>query len=82
MSIVLVLGVDPRLVGEALERAGADGDVIVLDPSAGSLEDLEGRLRDPRLWYQIGDAEVVPLPDRFADAAFGPGSPDLERVLR
>jgi len=82
MSVVLVVGTEEALVGEALERAGSDGDVVVLDPSPGSLEELERRVRDPRLWYQIGDADVVPLPDCFADAALGAGSPDVERVLR
>ena len=82
MTIVLVLGADAHLVGAALARAGADGDVIVLDPSAGSLEQLERDATDPRVWYQIGDAEVVPLPDRFADEAIGATSRDVERVLR
>jgi hypothetical protein len=82
MTIVLVLGADAHLVGQALERAGADGDVVVLDPSAGNLERLERSVRDPRLWYQIGDSEIVPLPDRFADAALGCCSGDVERVLR
>ena len=82
MSIVLVLGADSNLVGEALERAGADGDVIVIDPSALSLEELERGAPDPRLWYQIGDSEIVPLPDGFADQAIGGGSRDVERVLR
>ena len=82
MTVVLVLGADASLVGEALKRAGEDGDVVVLDPSAGSLEELERSLPDPRLWYQIGGSEVVPLPDRFADAALGGSSTDVERVLR
>jgi ubiquinone/menaquinone biosynthesis C-methylase UbiE len=82
MSVVVVLGTDATLVGEALERAGSDGDVVVLDPSAGNLEELERIVRDSRLWYQIGDAEVVPLPDRFADAALGGSSLDVDRVLR
>ena len=82
MSIVLVLAADAGLVGDALGRAGPDGDVVVLDPSAQSLEQLERSVRDPRLWYQIGDAEVVPLPDDYADEALGAASPDVERVLR
>ena len=82
MTVVLVLGADASLVGEALKRAGEDGDVVVLDPSAGSLEELERSVPDPRLWYQIGDSEVVPLPDQSVDAAVGSGSSDVERVLR
>ena len=82
MSTVLVLGADGELVARALEQAGDGGGVIVLDPSAGALEALERAVRDPRVWYQIGDASVVPLPDRSVDDVLGAASPDVERVLR
>jgi ubiquinone/menaquinone biosynthesis C-methylase UbiE len=82
MSTVLVLEADAALVGEALEEAGPDGDVVVLDSSPASLERLERMTPDPRLWYQIGDPEVVPLPDRFVDVVVGGRSPDVDRVLR
>ena len=81
-AVVLVLRADERLVADALERAGEGGGVIVLDPSAERLEALERALPDPRVWYQIGDAGVVPLPDDSVDAAVGDPSPDVERVIR
>ena len=80
--VVLVVRGDERLVADALSRAGADGDVIVVEASCERLEALEQAFPDPRLWYQIGDAEVVPLPDDFVDAALGEASPDVERVVR
>ena len=79
---VLVLRADERLAADGLERAGADGDVIVVDPSSAQLESLERSLPDSRVWYQIGDATVVPLPDDFVDAALGGGGGDVQRVLR
>jgi ubiquinone/menaquinone biosynthesis C-methylase UbiE len=81
-AVVLVLRADERLVADALERAGEGGGVIVLDPSAERLEALERALPDPRVWYQIGDARVVPLPDDSVDAVVGDPSPDVERVIR
>jgi ubiquinone/menaquinone biosynthesis C-methylase UbiE len=80
--MVLVLGADEALVADALGRAGDDGGVIVLDHSANRLAELERLLPDARIWYLIGDAEVVPLPDGSIDAALGRSSPDVERVLR
>ena len=63
-------------------RAGEDGDVIALDPSVDALERLEAAVRDPRLWFLLGDAEIVPLPDCSVDEVVGGASADLERVLR
>jgi hypothetical protein len=82
MATLLVVGADEELLDGALARLGEDDGAIVLDPSAGALEALEQSVRDPRIWYQIGDAEVVPLPDRFVDDALGERSSDVERVLR
>jgi ubiquinone/menaquinone biosynthesis C-methylase UbiE len=82
MATVLVVGADEELLGGALARLGEDDGAIVLDPSAAALEALEQAIRDPRVWYQIGDAEVVPLPDRSVDEAMGERSGDVERVLR
>jgi len=80
--MVLVLGADPALVAGVLERLG-DADVIVLDESAGRLEHLLDALADPRVWFMIGDPEVIPLPDRAVDEVVGvSGSPEVERVTR
>jgi len=81
--VLLVVGGDDGLVAEALAQAGEDGGVIVIDPSSARLVELERRWRDPRLWLQIGDAEVIPLPDGSVDRVLGSGpSPELERVCR
>jgi hypothetical protein len=79
---VLVLGADEAAAAGALDALGEDEGLIVLDPSPRALEALERALRDARVWYQIGDAAIVPLPDRFVDEAIGERSPDVERVLR
>jgi hypothetical protein len=79
---VLVLGADEEVVKRSLAGLGDDDGLIVLDPSAGALEALENAVRDPRVWFQIGDPQVVPLPDATVDAAIGEHSPDVERVLR
>jgi ubiquinone/menaquinone biosynthesis C-methylase UbiE len=77
-----VLVLDAGLLGAALGDAG-DEDVIVVDPSAVRLEELERAARDPRAFFLIGDAAILPLPDRSVDAAVGEGvEPELRRVLR
>jgi arsenite methyltransferase len=53
----------------ALERLGDDGEVIALDISVDCLEDLRASCDDPRVWYLIGAAEVLPLPDATTDVA-------------
>jgi arsenite methyltransferase len=52
----------------ALDRLGEDGEVIALDIEVDCLEALRGSCDDPRVWYLIGSAEVLPLPDAFVDA--------------
>jgi hypothetical protein len=80
--MVLVLGADASVVADVLGRLG-DDDLIVLDQSAGRLELLLDGLADPRLWFMIGDAEVIPLPDGAADEVVGtPPSPEVARVTR
>jgi ubiquinone/menaquinone biosynthesis C-methylase UbiE len=79
---VLVLGADEDVVARTLAALGEEDGLIVLDPSAGALEALEQAVPDARIWYQIGDAEVVPLPDRSVDDVVGERGPDVTRVLR
>jgi ubiquinone/menaquinone biosynthesis C-methylase UbiE len=77
-----LLVLDGRLLGNALDRAG-DEDVIVIDHSAAELERLELETADPRVFYLIGDPEILPLPDASVDAALGEGEElELRRVLR
>jgi ubiquinone/menaquinone biosynthesis C-methylase UbiE len=81
--VLLVLGAASGLVDEALERGGPDADVLVVDPTAARLEALEQALSDPRVWFLIGDADVLPLPDASVDTVLGgAASPELERVCR
>jgi ubiquinone/menaquinone biosynthesis C-methylase UbiE len=79
----LVVGADPSLLAGELERMGEDDDVIVLDESAERLELLEDAFADPRVWFMIGDAEVIPLPDASVDEVVGaPASAEVGRVSR
>ena len=77
-----VLVLDGSLLDDALGQAG-DEDVVVLDPSADRLEQLERDARDPRVSYLIGEPAVLPLPDAWVDAVLGRGvEAELHRVLR
>jgi hypothetical protein len=80
--MVIVFGADASVVAGVLGRLG-DDDLVVLDESAGRLESLLDGLADPRLWFMIGDAEVIPLPDGSADEVVGAtASPEVARVTR
>ncbi|HEY7692955.1 MAG TPA: methyltransferase domain-containing protein [Gaiellaceae bacterium] len=77
-----ILVLDGSLLTEALADAG-DEDVYVIDQHAAELERLERETADPRVFYLIGNAEILPLPDRSVDRALGgEGTPELGRVLR
>jgi hypothetical protein len=78
----LVVGADAGVVTGVLERLG-DEDVVVLDDSADRLITLFDQLADPRIWFSVGDAEVIPLPDGSADEVIGAAaSPEVARVMR
>jgi ubiquinone/menaquinone biosynthesis C-methylase UbiE len=82
MSTVLVVGADPALVAGALAGLG-DEDLVVLDASAERLEAIEDEVGDPRVWFMIGDADVIPLPDASVDEVVGVGiSAEVDRVSR
>jgi ubiquinone/menaquinone biosynthesis C-methylase UbiE len=81
---VLVVGAGSESeLALALDRVGDAGDVFVIDPSPDALADLEARVRDGRLWFLLGDADVLPLPDRSVDLvlAMDGDSPEARRVL-
>lgn len=79
----LVVGADSGLLAAELGRMGEDDDVIVLDESAARLAELEGEVADPRVWFMIGDAQVIPLPDGTVDEVVGAGdSAEVDRVSR
>jgi arsenite methyltransferase len=52
----------------ALDRIGEDGVVYAVDPSPDALDELRAHVNRPGIWYAVGKAEVLPLPDAFADA--------------
>jgi ubiquinone/menaquinone biosynthesis C-methylase UbiE len=78
---VLVLGGD--LLDAALDELGADELLIVVDPSAERLEELQREFPDPRVTFLIGDGAVIPVPDRSVDRVLGEADEaERERVLR
>lgn len=78
-----VLVLEGDLLDEALAQAGEDELLIVIDPSASRLEELEREFPDPRITFLIGDPDILPVPDRSVDVVFGGGSKsELRRVLR
>ena len=78
-----ILVLDGDLLPGALAQLAGDELLIVVDPSAGRLEELEERFPDPRISWLIGDGEVIPIPDASVDRVLGPGSEaELRRVLR
>jgi SAM-dependent methyltransferase len=86
-SDVAFLGAEAELIGPVLSHIG-DTDVFVFDDSVPRLEELQHTFADPRLWFLIGDAEVMPLPNESVDAmVFGAHAGDVNvpealRVLR
>jgi len=52
----------------AVERVGAEGDVIALDISVDALEELRAHAIAPNISYLIGSADVLPLRDESLDA--------------
>ena len=78
----LVISDDASVVAGALGGLG-DDDLIVLEGSADVLERMEDEIADPRVWFMIGDADVIPLPDRSVDEVVGvPSSGEVTRVTR
>jgi ubiquinone/menaquinone biosynthesis C-methylase UbiE len=71
------------LVREALAGLTGFDEIVVIDPSAEALEQLEAELTDPRLDYLLGGLPVLPLPDASVHRVvgdFGPDDPEIARV--
>ena len=51
----------------ATERVGENGDVIAIDISVDCLEQVRAIASASNLFYLIGTADVLPLPDEYAD---------------
>lgn len=52
----------------AVERVGPDGDVIALDISVDTLEELRSQTGAPNISYLVAQADVLPLRDESVDA--------------
>jgi ubiquinone/menaquinone biosynthesis C-methylase UbiE len=78
-----VLVLDGDLTRLALDELADDELMIVVDPSAARLEELEKRFPDPRVTWLVGDGVVIPIPDDSVDRVLGEGADsELRRVLR
>jgi ubiquinone/menaquinone biosynthesis C-methylase UbiE len=52
----------------AAERVAPDGDVLAIDVSVDALEELRRNCPAANVFYLVGSAEVLPLPDASANA--------------
>ena len=78
-----ILVLDGGLLPAALGELADDELLIVVDPSADRLEELQREFPDPRITFLIGDGVVIPVPDGSVDRVLGDGSDsELRRVLR
>ena len=72
----------------ALEAIEPDGWVVVLDREPTALEELRRAVRRAGIVYLLGEASILPLPDRSADAVLaeqavdGTAAGEFFRVLR
>ncbi len=77
----------------AVDRVGADGDVIALDLSVDALEELRANTTAPNISYLVGQADVLPLRDASIDVVVtrsvliyvddkADAAREFERVLR
>jgi hypothetical protein len=85
LSTILAIGAqDPDALAE---RVAPDGDVLVVDASVDVLEELRAKTHAPNVFFLIGCAEVLPLPDASVDEVVGTpagseAQAELDRVLR
>jgi ubiquinone/menaquinone biosynthesis C-methylase UbiE len=80
---VTILVLNGDLLAEALGRLAEDELLIVVDPSAARLEELQRRFQDPRIAFLVGDGDVIPIPDASVDRVLGEGlEAEVRRVLR
>jgi len=66
---ILDLGCGTGRFSEAL-AAHFDAEVVGIDPSEKMLEQAQRKLRDPRVRYQLGCGEIIPLPNDSVDLIF------------
>jgi len=69
IETILDLGCGTGRFSEALS-AHFDAQVIGIDPSKTMLDQAERKRRDPRVRYESGSGESIPLPDNSVDLVF------------
>ncbi|MFL5967835.1 MAG: methyltransferase domain-containing protein [Gaiellaceae bacterium] len=69
-------------LAEALERVGANGDVIVIHESPDELARVRAACREANVFFMLGTPDVLPLPDASVDVVLGADGEDVDRVLR
>jgi ubiquinone/menaquinone biosynthesis C-methylase UbiE len=67
-DIVVLIGADVELVATVATQVGPGGEVMVVDPSVDLLERLRTAVSAPAVWYLVGEADVLPLPDESVDS--------------
>jgi ubiquinone/menaquinone biosynthesis C-methylase UbiE len=67
-----VVDLGARLTPEAAGRVAPDGVVLAVDSSVDRLDDVRRTCRAPNVFYLVGTADVLPLPDSKADAILVP----------
>jgi ubiquinone/menaquinone biosynthesis C-methylase UbiE len=85
--LTTVLAIGPNDATALAERVAPDGDLLVVDDSVEVLEELRAKTRAPNVFYLLGWAEVLPLPDASVDEVVGAppsteAQAELDRVLR
>jgi ubiquinone/menaquinone biosynthesis C-methylase UbiE len=82
-ALSVVVDIGGGALAEALDRAGSDGDVVVVNDSADALEELRAGCTAANVFFFLGDGDVLPLPDAIVDVVLGAdGAPDAARVQR
>ena len=74
-------------MSELAQRVAPEGDVLVVDRSVDALERLRNATTVSNVFYLVGCAEVLPLPDASVDEVVGAppnaeARTEFERVLR
>src|ERR1044071_8433796 len=69
IKTILDLGCGTGRFSEALANR-FDAEVVGLDPSKKMLEQARKKLRDPRIRYELGRGEEIPLPKNSVDLIF------------
>ena len=86
-ALTTVVAIGPADAAALAEGVAPDGDLLVVAESVDVLEELRARTPAPNVFYLLGCAEVLPVPDASVDEVVGTPSgeeaqAELERVLR